>query len=112
MAFDKGDVLEAVVDLSEGDKAEVSVLSGHIHFFTYLDDFFGAKSVFDEVGDGDDGDIELLAYRFQLRQPCHSAIGVYNLDEGGGGRQSGKPHEVDCSFGVSATTKHAAVLRP
>ena len=47
--LDKGDMLQSVALLTEGDDAEMSVSSGHVCFYTLLHKAFALQTVGDEV---------------------------------------------------------------
>ena len=110
-ALNQGNVLEAVVLLAEGDKAEMAVLGGHVHLLAFLYEALVFKAVGNEVFDCDDVKPLALGKFLQLRHTRHGAVVVEYFNEAGGRREPGEAGEVNGCFGVSGAGQHSPILR-
>ena len=109
-SLDEGDMLQTVALLTEGDDTEVSVSSGHVCLHAFFHKAFALQAIGDEVFDLDEFHVELLSLFDELGHPCHGAVGIENLDEGGGRFQSSQTGQVDGSLGMSRTAQHTIIL--
>ena len=108
-ALDEGDVLQAVVDLAEGDELEMPVLRGQVNLIAHLDDFFGAQAVGNQVLDGDDGHVESFGHIHQLRQARHGAVRVDDFNKGGSRVEARNAHQVDGCLGMARAFEYAFI---
>ena len=71
-----------------------------------FDDRLFAQTVGDQIGDGDDFQVEFLRHFEQLRQAGHRAVLVHDLDQSAAGLQSGQTGQIDGRFGMSRPAQH------
>lgn len=96
-AFDEYDVFESVAELAERRELELPIFGRQEDCFAFLHEgslfptplAIVSQSVGDEVFDGDEFEVILLSYLFELGQSCHGAVGVHYLDECGSRLESG-----------------------
>ena len=96
--------------LSEWGESEVAVFCRQVNGFSLFDDGFLFEAVCYEVSDGNYLESEFFCHLLQLRQACHSSIGIHDFYQCGGGLQSGKSCQVNSSLGVSGASQHSFVL--
>ena len=106
LALGQGDVLQPVALLAERREAEHPPLGGHVDRHAPFDDRLFAQTVGDQIGDGDDFQVEFLRHFEQLRQTGHRAVLVHDLDQSTAGLQSGQTGQIDGRFGMSRPAQH------
>ena len=106
LALGQGRRAPAVALLAERREAEHPPLGGHVDRHAPLDDRLFAQTVGDQIGDGDDFQVEFLRHFEQLRQAGHRAVLVHDLDQSAAGLQSGQTGQIDGRFGMSRPAQH------
>ena len=66
------------------------------------------EAVLDEVGDGADLEVVLLAELLEVRQPRHGAVVLHDLADHPGGLEPRQPAKVHGTLGLTRAYQHAA----
>ena len=106
------DVMLAGEELAERNGGELAVRGRQPHGRGALDELLRAPPVLDQVGDGDELEVVLLAIPHQIRHASHRPVLVHDLADDARRIQPRQPREVDGSLGLPGPLQHAARPRP
>ena len=108
IAFDHGEVLLAIDGAAEQIQIELAEIGGHLDDLLPHHQFLEVPAVFDQGSDAGDFEAVFLGKDPQFRQAGGVAVGIENLDDGGGGREAGQLGQIDRGLGVPSPAEHAA----
>ncbi len=96
-------------EVGEKHQPEISVFRREVHLLDFLHQAFGFHPVLDELGDGQDGDVEGLRESFELGHTGHGPVFVHDFADDAGGIHPGRPGDVHGGFGLTRPLQDAAV---
>ncbi len=99
-----GAIEQAAVEV----EAEVTVIGRHLDFLNFFYQSLAAAAVGDEGGDGADAELMFLGKGAEVREACHGAVWVHDLDDDTGGMETGEAGEIDSGLGVAGAAENAA----
>ena len=79
----------------------------HVHPHYFFNQRIALQAVFNQVFDGNDLEIKLLRYLFQLRQARHGTIFIQNFHQHTGGFKTCQAGQVHSSLSMPGPAQHA-----
>ena len=103
----------AAVDVAAVDVGVelAAVAAGDRRLGDAVDERVVAQPVLDQVGDGDQLQVEARREALQVGEPRHRAVVLHDLADDAGRLEPGEPREVDRGLGLSGAHQDAAVAR-